>query len=66
MRIGNCAVTFYMSSLGKFSPLVQEFIKARDFENSGSGRKISVLSLEDGKSKGEIELNNFVFGTNPR
>ena len=54
------------SSLGNFSPLVREFIEARDFENGNSGRKINVLSLEDGKSKGDVELNNFVFGANPR
>lgn len=50
---------------GTFSPLVQEFIKARDFENTG-GRKFDVISLQNGESKGIIELNNFVFGTNPR
>lgn len=50
----------------EFSPLVREFIQARDFENSGSCRKIGVISLQDGKWKGDVELNNFVFGTNPR
>jgi len=48
----------------KFSPSVLNFIKARDFENSG-GRKVDVVSL-NGENKGTIEVNNFVFGTNPR
>ncbi|XP_047133073.1 large ribosomal subunit protein uL4 isoform X1 [Hydra vulgaris] len=50
---------------GKYSPQVREFIKARDFENAG-GRKVDVISLTTGENKGVIELNNFVFGANPR
>ena len=52
--------------LDKFSPLVREFIEARDFENGNSSRNINVISLEDGKCKGDVGLNNFVFGANPR
>lgn len=51
--------------LGQFSPLVNDFILARDFENSG-GRSIDVISLNSGDFSGRIELNNFVFGANPR
>jgi len=50
----------------EFSPLVREFIEARDFENHTSDRTINVISLRDGKIKGDIQLNNFVFGANPR
>ena len=57
---------FHCFFIDEFSPLVRQFIEARDFENSGSGRKISVLSLQDGKFKGDVELNDFVFGSNPR
>lgn len=49
----------------KFSPSVVNFIKARDFENSG-GRKVDVVSLLNGENIGTIEVNDFVFGTNPR
>jgi len=50
---------------GEFSESVVDFIKARDFENSG-GRKIDVISLESGDKKGTVEVNNFVFAANPR
>lgn len=50
---------------GTFDPKVLEFIKARDFENSG-GQKVDVVSLLSGESKGIVELNDFVFRTNPR
>ena len=44
---------------------MKDFITARDYENSG-GRKFNVVSLQDGEDKGCIELNQFVFGANPR
>jgi len=49
----------------KFSPSVLNFIKARDFENSG-GRKVDVVSLYNGEKRGTIEVNDFIFGANPR
>ena len=50
---------------GQFSPSVLNFIKARDFENSG-GKKVDVISLRNGEKKGTVEVNDFVFGANPR
>lgn len=50
---------------GTFSQNVLDFIKARDFENSG-GRKVDVISLNSGEKRGTVEVNNFVFGANPR
>lgn len=50
----------------QFSPLVREFFEARDFENGASSKKVNVISLVDGKCKGDVQLNEFVFGANPR
>lgn len=44
---------------------MKDFIMARDFENSG-GRKVDIVSLNSGKFTGRVEVNNFVFGANPR
>jgi len=51
---------------GVFSEKVCEFIKARDFENSPEGIKVDVISLATGEKRGTVEVNNFVFGANPR
>jgi len=50
---------------GVFSPAVREFIKARDYENSG-GRKIDVVTFDWKDYCGTVEVNDFVFATNPR
>ena len=60
------ALLFVKLLLGRFSLSVQEHIKARDFENRLSSRKIDVISLTTGECKGTVLLNDFVFGTNPR
>lgn len=52
-----------------FSPVVRSHIEARDFENStqwNGVRRVNVVSLFTGETTGSIELNNFVFGVNPR
>lgn len=50
---------------GKFSPMVRNFINAREFENAG-GRMVDVVSLQTGENKGSVVVNDFVFGCNPR
>ena len=49
-----------------YSDAVRDFIEARDFENKPNGTKLPVISLDTGESTGQIEVNNFVFGVNPR
>ncbi|EDO48542.1 predicted protein [Nematostella vectensis] len=51
---------------GVFSPSVCNFIAERSFENKGSSIHAWVTSFKDDKSLGMIELNDFVFGENPR
>lgn len=49
-----------------FSPKVCKFIAQRNWENKDSGKLAWVTSFTDGKPVGLVELNDFVFGCNPR
>ncbi|XP_020618784.1 uncharacterized protein LOC110056611 [Orbicella faveolata] len=55
-----------LPSYGVFSPSVCKFISVRDYENRDSGILAWVTSLTGEDPLGIIELNEFVFGTNPR
>jgi len=60
-------VVFIISlGTGVFSPSVCKFISVRDYENRDSGILAWVTSLTGEDPLGIIELNEFVFGTNPR
>lgn len=52
--------------IGVFSPSVCKFISVRDYENHDSGILAWVTSLTGEDPLGIIELNEFVFGANPR
>ena len=58
------AVLFYLS--GVFSPSICSFIAERDYENHNSGILAWVTSFTGENTLGFIELNEFVFGANPR
>ena len=45
---------------------VEEFNSLRHHENKDSPQVAIVSSFVNGDSLGHVELNNFVFGTNPR
>ena len=49
-----------------FSPSVCKFIAKRDYENHNSGILAWVTSFTGEDTLGLIELNEFVFGANPR
>ena len=49
-----------------FSPSVCKFIAKRDYENHNSGILAWVTSFTGENTLGLIELNEFVFGANPR
>ena len=49
-----------------FSPSVLKFIAKRDYENNNSGILAWVTSFTGEDTLGFIELNEFVFGANPR
>lgn len=51
---------------GVFSPSVCKFISVRDYENHDSGILAWVTSFTGEDPIGIIELNEFVFGANPR
>lgn len=51
---------------GVFSPSVLKFIANRDYENHSSGFLAWVTSFTGEDTLGLIELNEFVFGANPR
>jgi len=51
---------------GVFSPSVCKFIAKRDYENHNSGILAWVTSFTGEDTLGLIELNEFVFGANPR
>ena len=52
--------------IGVFSPSVCKFISVRDYENHDSGILAWVTSFTGEDPLGIIELNEFVFGANPR
>jgi hypothetical protein len=45
---------------------VEEFNSRRQHENKDSARVALVTSFTDGAPLGHVQLNDFVFGTNPR
>lgn len=49
-----------------FSTEVCQFISKRNYENKESLKHAMVTSFMDGDEVGTIQLNDFVFGTNPR
>lgn len=49
-----------------FSPAICKFIAQRSFENKNSGNMAWVTSFTDEDPLGIVELNDFVFGANPR
>ena len=49
-----------------FSPSVCKFIAKRDYENHNSGILAWVTSFTGEDTLGLVELNEFVFGANPR
>lgn len=51
---------------GVFSPRVCQFISKRHYENKDSTKLAVVTSFTDNNSVGLVQLNDFVFGTNPR
>lgn len=51
---------------GDFSPSVCKFIATRDYENHNSGILAWVTSFTSENPLGLVELNEFVFGANPR
>ncbi|KXJ29929.1 uncharacterized protein LOC110235655 [Exaiptasia diaphana] len=55
-----------LPQFGTFSPSVCQFIAERQHENSNSRIKSWVTRLADEKPVGLIDLNEFVFGENPR
>lgn len=57
-------VLFYLS--GVFGPSVCSFLAERDYENHNSGILAWVTSFTGENTLGFIELNEFVFGANPR
>ena len=44
----------------------EEFNLRRQHENTDSSRVALVTSFTDGTPLGHVQLNDFVFGTNPR
>ena len=52
--------------LGIFSPTVCKFISERNYENEGSNLQAWIMSLTEETPLGIVELNEFVFGANPR
>lgn len=51
---------------GVFGPSVCSFLAERDYENHNSGILAWVTSFTGENTLGFIELNEFVFGANPR
>ena len=52
--------------IGVFCPSVCNFISLRDYENHNSGILAWATSFTGENPLGFVELNEFVFGANPR
>lgn len=59
-------LAMFIHQLGVFSEKVCEFISKRNYENKDSKRLAMVTSFTNNDPVGLVQLNDFVFGANPR